>query len=42
MIFYERDKSTYVNKKNINKELIEIKDLELLKNLRLEYRQYYS
>lgn len=42
MIFYQRDKSLFLNQKNINKELIEIKDPVFIEKLRAEYRLKYS
>ena len=42
MIFYQRDKTKYLNAKNINKGLIELDNPEFIKMLRSEYRLKYS
>ena len=41
MIFYERDKSTFLTDKTINQNLIEVDDLVFIAKLRSEYKLKY-
>ena len=42
MIFYQRDKSNYLNRKGINKGLTEVTDASFIEKLRGEYMLKYS